>query len=69
MSEGSPALRVTVDREVCLGSGLCTTYAPGTFSQDEQAKVVVAVPVGDSIDAIQTAAEACPMSAIHVEID
>jgi ferredoxin len=67
MPERDAGFRVVVDRELCMGSGLCTTYAPATFSQDEQAKVVVADPVGDSSDAVQTAAEACPMSAIRVE--
>jgi len=67
--ERDAGFRVVVDRELCMGSGLCTTFAPGTFSQDEQAKVVLADPVGDPIDAVESAAEACPMSAIHVETD
>jgi ferredoxin len=60
---------VVVDRDACMGSGLCTTYAPGTFSQDQEAKVVVAQPPADPIDAIRTAAEACPMGAIRLETD
>ncbi len=67
--EGGLGFRVEVDRELCMGSGLCTTYAPGTFSQDQHAKVILADPPGDTIDAVRTAAEACPMSAIHVETD
>jgi ferredoxin len=60
-------MRLTVDRELCLGSGLCIVYAPNTFAHDEQAKAVVVNPDGDSIDAIRTAVSACPTSAIHLE--
>jgi ferredoxin len=67
--ERDAGIRVEVDRERCMGSGLCSTYAPGTFSQDGQAKVVLADPVGDPVEAIETAAEACPMSAIRVDTD
>ena len=42
-----PDLRIAVDREVCMGSGMCIVYAPGTFSHDEQAKAVAADPPAD----------------------
>ena len=36
---------VAADRERCSGSGMCTVYAPGTFSQDAEARVVAAFDV------------------------
>ena len=35
------ALTVVVDRERCIGSGVCVVVAPATFSHDETAKAVV----------------------------
>jgi ferredoxin len=67
--EASPGFRVTIDRELCMGSGLCTTYAPSSFTQDAEAKVVLTDPPGDDLEALTTAAEACPMGAIRVDAD
>jgi ferredoxin len=57
---------ITVDRERCMGSGMCIVYAPGTFAHDDQAKAIVVDPAGDAIDAIRTAVEACPTSALRL---
>ena len=58
---------LSVDRELCLGSGMCIVYAPNTFAHDDQAKAVVVNPDGDPIEAIRTAVEGCPTSAIRLE--
>jgi ferredoxin len=57
---------IEVDRDRCMGSGLCVMYAPGTFEHDEQAKATVVDPTGDPIDAIRTAVEACPVRALQL---
>ena len=57
---------VTVDRDCCIGSGMCVIYAPGTFDQDATAKAVVRDPVTDGLDAIRTAVEACPTRALSL---
>ena len=57
---------ITVDRDVCIGSGMCVVYAPGTFDQDAEAKVVVLDPLGDDLDTIRTAVEACPTRALQL---
>ena len=57
---------IEVDRDICMGSGMCTVYAAGTFAQDGHAKVVVINPVGDRLSAIQTAVEACPTGALQL---
>jgi ferredoxin len=57
---------ISIDRELCLGSGMCIVYAPNTFAHDEEAKAIVIDPEGDPIDAIRTAAGGCPTSAISL---
>lgn len=62
-------MKVTVDRELCLGSGMCIVYAPHTFAHDEHTKATVVDPRGDPIDAIRNAVEACPTSALQLATD
>lgn len=57
---------LSVDHELCLGSGMCIVYAPNTFAHDEQAKAIVVDPDGDPIEAIRNAVEGCPTSAIRL---
>ena len=57
---------IEVDRDICLGSGMCSVYAAGTFTQDGRAKVVVINPSGDPLSAIKTAVEACPTGALQL---
>ena len=59
----------TVDRDRCIGSGMCSVYAPATFSQDAEAKVVVLDPQGDDPEAIRTAVESCPTRALTNKSD
>jgi ferredoxin len=60
---------IAVDRERCMGSGLCVMYASGTFEHDDQAKAIVVDPRGDPIDVIRTAVEACPTGALRLVLD
>ena len=60
---------VTADREVCIGSGQCVTYAPGTFAQDAEAKVVVTPVSGDDLATVRVAVEACPTNALALATD
>jgi ferredoxin len=66
MPEAGPAWSIEVDRELCMGSGMCIVYAPGTFAHDEHTKAVVVDPAGDPIDAIRNAVQACPTSALRL---
>jgi ferredoxin len=61
--------RIVVDRELCMGSGMCIVYAPATFAHDDETKAVVVDPHGDPIDAIRNAVQACPTSAIKLVTD
>jgi ferredoxin len=67
MAETS-SYEITVDRDTCMGSGVCTVYAPNTFELDDDAKSTVCNRTGDPLDRIQTAAQACPTRAITVTL-
>ena len=61
--------RITVDRELCMGSGMCIVYAPLTFAHDDETKAIVVDPMGDTIDTIRIAVEACPTGALSLTSD
>jgi ferredoxin len=69
MPESGAAPTITVDRELCMGSGMCIVYAPGTFAHDDETKAVVVDPAGDPIESIRNAVQACPTSAISLTED
>ena len=69
MPDSDHAWTVVVDREVCMGSGMCIVYAPGTFAHDDETKAVVVDPAGDPIESIRNAVQACPTSAISLTDD
>ena len=60
---------IVIDRELCMGSGMCIVYAPNTFAHDDETKAVVIDPKGDPIDAVRNAVQACPTSAIRIVND
>jgi ferredoxin len=66
MPEGPPAWTIKVDRDRCMGSGMCLVYAPGTFEHDDHTKAIVVDPAGDPIGSIRTAVEACPTGALQL---
>jgi ferredoxin len=55
---------ISVDRAICIGSGVCIAYAPGTFAHDEETRAVIIDAAGDAIESIRTAVEACPTGAL-----
>ena len=69
MAEAEATWSIEVDRELCMGSGMCIVYAPATFEHDEHTKAVVVDPAGDPIDAIRNAVQACPTSALRLLTD
>ncbi|HEU0103448.1 MAG TPA: ferredoxin [Mycobacteriales bacterium] len=62
----SPTVRIDIDRDVCLGSGMCVTTAPALFALDELRQAVLvpgAVPTALlAVDGAQN----CPVAAIAV---
>ena len=61
-------MKVTVDRDACIGCGLCAGICPEVFEMDEEniAKVI-AQPDASTEASAKEAADSCPVSAISVE--
>jgi ferredoxin len=61
-------VRITVDRELCIGAGQCVLAAPELFDQDDEGTVLLLHPVpGPGQDGAAMAAEhACPARVISV---
>jgi ferredoxin len=64
-------VRVTVDTEVCIGSGNCVRLADEVFDQDDAGLVVVLIekPSAEQEAIVRTAAETCPTGAIAIVDD
>jgi ferredoxin len=60
-----PRLTITIDRDRCMGSGVCSFHAPATFDLDDACKAIV-VGMNDPAEAIHNAAESCPQRAITI---
>ena len=60
------ALDIRIDREICMGSGNCSFWAPGVFDLDDDGLAVVVDPTAQPDDKIVLAAQGCPTQAISV---
>jgi ferredoxin len=62
-------LKIQVNREVCIGSGMCALTAPAVFDQDEDEGRVLLLddaPSPSLEDAVTQAEAVCPSGAIEV---
>jgi len=59
-------VKIVVDRAKCMGSGNCAFFAPNTFDLDDELKVVVLDPGGDSPDDLDAAVAGCPTRALSL---
>jgi ferredoxin len=58
-----------VDKDICIGCGLCEEICPDVFSMDDDGKAIAAdgeIPE-DLIDLAKDAESQCPVEAIKVE--
>lgn len=64
-------MRVTADRDVCVGAGQCAMLAPAVFDQGEDGLVTVltAEPAEADRAAARQAVELCPSWALAVHPD
>ena len=63
------APHLSVNREVCMGSGNCVYWAPALFDLDDDGlAVVVGEPASDP-EAAKLAADNCPTRAISFDSD
>ncbi|MEV6846427.1 ferredoxin [Actinoplanes sp. NPDC051411] len=63
-------MKVTVDRDRCIGAGNCALIAPSVFDQDPDEAVVVVLdesPPEDSRAAVQEAVDRCPAAVIALQ--
>lgn len=63
------AKKVRVDKDVCIGCGVCNATCPEVFDWDDDGKMTVVV---DEVPAeleqtVEDAANDCPVQAIEVE--
>jgi len=59
-------LKIEIDRDECIGDGICADEAPNTFEMDDDEKAVVKEGSTDSHECILGAAENCPTDAIRI---
>jgi len=60
-------LKICIDREHCIGDGLCVNEAPETFELDDDQKAFILDGPGDGLEYILAAAKSCPVDIITVE--
>jgi ferredoxin len=60
-------VKITIDREKCMGSGNCAFYAPATFDIGDDNVALVLDPAGDPPEKLRLAAEGCPTQAIALD--
>ncbi|MER6217826.1 ferredoxin [Streptomyces sp. NPDC048387] len=61
-------MRISVDRDVCIGAGQCVLTAPEVFTQDDDglSEVLPGREDGHGSPLVREASRACPVSAITV---
>lgn len=62
-------MKACVDKDACIGCGLCTSVCPEVFFMDDdgKAKAVEAEIEDTKVSDAEEAASSCPVSAIRVE--
>ncbi|MEP6623130.1 MAG: ferredoxin [Acidimicrobiia bacterium] len=63
------ALSIEINREVCMGSGNCSFWAPAVFDLDDDGVAIVIDAAGDTEEKVILAAQGCPTQAISVTRD
>ena len=62
-------MKVAVDRDRCIGAGMCVMLAPAVFDQDEDEAVVILLdesPPEPQRPAVEQAVERCPAAVIRL---
>lgn len=61
-------MNANVDKDTCIGCGLCPSLCPDVFEMDDDGKAVAksAVPAGKE-DEAKDAESSCPVNAISVD--
>lgn len=63
-------MKVKVDKDLCIGCGLCVSTCPEVFKMDgeggDKAVVIVSVVPKDAEETCRRATEECPVTAIII---
>lgn len=59
-------MQITIDGDVCMGTGQCELFCPDVFEVDDVASVKVSEVDESMFEAVRDAADACPTQAITV---
>lgn len=62
-------IQVAIDRDQCIGNGVCVALAPAAIALDGSMKAVVIDPDRESESALMAAAESCPTQAIYLSVE
>ncbi len=60
------ALEIKINREICMGSGNCSFWAPETFDLDDDGVAIVTSLDGSPEEKVILAAQGCPTQAISI---
>jgi len=59
--------RVSIDEDVCIGSGTCVGIAAAVFELDDEGVAQVIDPEAAELADLHRAEDSCPVAAISVE--
>ncbi len=60
-------MKVSIDKEACIGCGVCVSIAPDVFEMDDDGKAKVIKEEGFDESTVQSAIDQCPTQAIKSE--
>lgn len=60
-------MKIKIDKDKCIGCGLCAALAPDVFELKDDGKADVKADANLSSPEIKNAAQSCPVQAIAVE--
>ena len=61
-------MKTTINKDVCIGCGLCVSICPEVYKMDEDKAIVICNPVSHEFESkVLEAKENCPVEAISVD--
>jgi len=58
--------KIIIDKNLCIGCGVCSTIAPKTFKLGPDGKAEVIEPTVDDEETIKKVIDSCPVGAIKL---